>query len=322
VVLGGATLALGCSNNGASGGPDSSVSGGDGGQVADGGTTTPDAAVSGGAVISATAIGRTINAGSEEEWCELVILDNPDPIKVNHVKFTIDDASHHGIVSLVEPSSPWNNAPAGYQIKGAGCNLPGSNDNPILVGTQTNVLDYDFPTDVYFPLPAHAKLVFNYHYINTGTAPIHTNVMLELHHDDVPRNIQAAALFYNWTNFAAIPMGQASSQTKVCTLANAGTVFTLNGHQHKLGTKFEAYTIKGGVENLVYTNTNWDNPLYKVYTPPIDLAVGDQLKFTCTWQNTTTRDVSFGVTTNDEMCILGGYIYPAPAGVNIVSNCN
>ena len=110
------------------------------------------------------------------------------------------------------------------------------------------------------------------------------------------------------------------TQSKTCTLANAGTIFTLNGHQHQLGTKFEAFTIKGGTEAKIYTNTNWDNPLYEVYAPPIQMAAGKSLKFTCSWQNTSARDVKFGTTTTDEMCILGGYI-PAPSNATIVV-CN
>jgi len=78
-----------------------------------------------------------------------------------------------------------------------------------------------------------------------------------------------------------------------------------------LGSRFEVFVVRGGVETKVYENLDWDDPLYQVYDPPLELATGDQLKFSCTWHNTTPRWVRFGTSKDDEMCILGGYIYPA-----------
>jgi hypothetical protein len=43
---------------------------------------------------------------------------------------------------------------------------------------------------------------------------------------------------------------------------------------------------------------------------PGRLPAGDGLRFTCEWSNPDDHPVRFGVTTEDEMCFVGGYFYP------------
>jgi len=299
------SLAIGCGSSGANGGDD-------GGNIDSGSNPPIDAAVvPTGEKIEITNRPASIPAGAEEEWCEVVELPATTDVKVHHIRLTIDEGvSHHAIVQLITPGSPWAAAPVGMKIKGGGCSIPGS-AVPILIGTQKPVLEFNFPSDVYYPVPARQKLLFNYHYVNIAGAAQPVNMKLELWHNDGPRNVKAGSLFYNWTSFPAIGTGETKTARKDCApFPNGATVITLNGHQHKMGTKFVAYKVSGGVDTKVYENTDWDNPKYQVYAPPMQLAPGESLSFECTWQNTGGAPVSFGVMAKDEMCILGGYIFP------------
>lgn len=301
-----ASLLVGCGSGEGTGDDDVTVDGSvtpqpDGGQVV----------VPMGEKITLSASTATIPAGAEEEWCEVVELPNTDAIKVHHIKLSIDEGvSHHAIVQLITPGSLWAQATVGQKFKGGGCSIPGS-AVPILIGTQKPVIEFQFPDDVYYPVGAKQRLLFNYHYINLNSTAQPVNMKLELWHNDVARNVKAGSLFYNWTDFAAIGAGEMRTQRKDCApFAAAQTVMTLNGHTHKLGMRFEGFKVHGGVDEKIYDNTDWDNPKYQIYTPPLQLAAGDSLSFSCTWMNTTGSPVSFGVMAKDEMCILGGYIYP------------
>ena len=46
----------------------------------------------------------------------------------------------------------------------------------------------------------------------------------------------------------------------------------------------------------------------------VDMAAGDKVQMTCTYDNDTGADVPFGDSSNDEMCFLGIYRYPAGSG--------
>ncbi len=65
--------------------------------------------------------------------------------------------------------------------------------------------------------------------------------------------------------------------------------------------------------DLVTDGTNWANPPLVLPSPALDFPTGQQLglAFQCTWNNTTSAEVSFGESANDEMCFLWHYYYPS-----------
>jgi hypothetical protein len=77
-----------------------------------------------------------------------------------------------------------------------------------------------------------------------------------------------------------------------------------------LGQKF-VIKIYGGTRNgeIVYTNTDWEHPLVKSFPIPIVLKAGEGLTSEVTYNNTTSKTVVFGLTSEDEMNIIFGYYY-------------
>ena len=91
----------------------------------------------------------------------------------------------------------------------------------------------------------------------------------------------------------------------------------LSGHMHKRGLRFTAWQSNG---TKLYENFDWAHPLVVLYDPPLVLAPGDWIDYECLHDNGVTRPVKldafgkpthlrFGVTTDDEMCILPGVYY-------------
>ncbi len=60
---------------------------------------------------------------------------------------------------------------------------------------------------------------------------------------------------------------------------------------------------------IVYTNTDWEHPLVKSFSTPIVLQTGEGLTSEVTYNNTTSKTVVFGLTSEDEMNIIFGYYY-------------
>jgi hypothetical protein len=84
----------------------------------------------------------------------------------------------------------------------------------------------------------------------------------------------------------------------------------LTSHVHKLGEKF-VIKINGGPRNgqVVYESTDWENPLIKDFPTPLVFNKGEGLTSEITYNNTTTKTVKFGLTSEDEMGIIFGYYY-------------
>jgi hypothetical protein len=69
--------------------------------------------------------------------------------------------------------------------------------------------------------------------------------------------------------------------------------------------------IAGGPRNgeIVYENADWADPVIKVFAQPLVLQAGEGLTSEVTYNNTTTSQISFGLTSEDEMDIIFGYYY-------------
>jgi hypothetical protein len=135
----------------------------------------------------------------------------------------------------------------------------------------------------------------------------------------------------NYVNFYTIPAAQVKNVVKILDLSNlevsipAGTRKTfsknftfasvtrlsmLTSHFHKLGEQF-VIKIFGGARNgeIIYSSTDWQHPLVKTFTTPIVFQPGEGLTSEVTYNNTTSKTVVFGLTSEDEMNIIFGYYY-------------
>ena len=104
----------------------------------------------------------------------------------------------------------------------------------------------------------------------------------------------------------------------VNTFGKPMSFMNLSGHMHKRGLRFTAWQSNG---TKLYENFDWAHPLVVLYDPPFVLAPGDRIDYECLHDNGVTRPVRldatgrpaplrFGISAEDEMCILTGSFYP------------
>lgn len=176
-------------------------------------------------------------------------------------------------------------------------------------GTDVNTT-YNFPAGVALKLPANTSLDLNAHYFNKQTTSLIGENYINMY--TVPQsNVVKEAQSINFANFNfSIPANSRKTITTNFTFAQAATIITLTSHFHKMGEKFQI-KILGGARNgeIVYENTDWEHPLVVNLTNPIQLKAGEGLTSVVTYNNTSSKTVSFGFTSDDEMNIIFGYYY-------------
>ena len=86
-----------------------------------------------------------------------------------------------------------------------------------------------------------------------------------------------------------------------------GQVFS---HAHEKMTEF-VVEISGGDRNgeVIYWTNDWEHPPIINFDPPIILFEGQGLKLKATYDNWTSRPITFGFKSTDEMMILFGWYY-------------
>jgi len=183
--------------------------------------------------------------------------------------------------------------------------------NHLFLGGGTDVnATYSFPAGIALKLPAGTALDLNAHYFNKQSNNLVGENFINLY--TVPQAaVTKEAQSINFANYNfSIPANQTKTITTNFTFPAATTVFMLTSHFHKLGQRF-IIKIFGGPRNgeVVYDNTDWQHPLVINYAVPIQLNAGEGLTSVVTYNNTTNKTVTFGLTSEDEMNIIFGYYY-------------
>ena len=179
----------------------------------------------------------------------------------------------------------------------------------------------ELPQEAGFPLgpndPGHYVIQIHYNNVQglvgeTDASGIDLCTTTELRPND------ADVVAFGGTQFAPLPPNATTETT--CSLDVPATVepffpvtiFQSWPHMHQLGRKFESVIEKsdGSVVTLADV-PNYDFE-YQITYPNdnIKLEVGDTVRTTCTWENTTSETANFGEDTADEMCFNFVSYYP------------
>ena len=185
-----------------------------------------------------------------------------------------------------------------------------------IAGTPTLVTQY--PAGMAAKLKGSLGLRFQVHYLNSGSTTLNASVVVKLTKVD-PSTVKnwVAEIYFNRT-VLSVPVGNGGTVATTCTVpSNYGTIGLIGGgsHMHSRGTHFVATTNTG--VSLIDT-TQWDAPPPVTFNPPVMLAPGDSISWTCTYDNTTGMTLTFGDSAvKNEMCIFVGRFYSAPDGNDI-----
>jgi hypothetical protein len=98
---------------------------------------------------------------------------------------------------------------------------------------------------------------------------------------------------------------------KTCKLPWDAKILQTSGHMHRHGTSFVATS---GTRTL-FSSTMWSDVPAQLFDPPVELSAGDEVTFTCTYDNPDATPLVYGESAqSDEMCIFSAQFYPAPLG--------
>jgi hypothetical protein len=158
---------------------------------------------------------------------------------------------------------------------------------------------------------AGAHLVVQFHYHNHGGNPLadQSRVALEL-----ATTVESPATINSAHGYPLeLPPGEANAMvTKLVPLpiTEESWARAVRIHMHQLGTHARMELVRGAHTECMLDIPRWDVGWQLFYTldHPIALEPGDQIRISCGYDTTSrTTPVSWGLATEDEMCI--GYTY-------------
>jgi hypothetical protein len=254
----------------------------------------------------------------EREFFVYKKLNNPNKMYINRIAIKMRQNSHHLVLYTFAPNTPNLAIPKYDEVRDLR-----NPDNSLNFGTAFSMQyhiylgggsspesDFTFPAGVALELPANFALDMNSHYVNKTAQPITGEVYVNLYEKPVSQVVNVAKTLNLGNTNLNIPAKQTVVQTKTFTFSKKTNIVTLTSHMHARGTKF-VIKIAGGTRNgeIIYSTDSWEHPEIKNFTPVLTLNAGEGLTSEITYKNTSDKNITFGLTSEDEMGIIFGYFY-------------
>ena len=252
--------------------------------------------------------------GTENYFC--VYATVPRDVYIKALRPLSPLGTHHTVLTLYQGSSP----PDGV----VPCDF-GTNGQNMIFGSGVGAPDFTFPSGVGLHLVKGQRLLLNLHMFNTTDQPLAGTSGTLFQEATAAEVANVAELVLAGPTFGlSVPPG-VSTQSGPCHISNITSqpiqVFALSQHMHKLGTHMRSVIARGtasfDLQDVAY---NFEQQSFQLTPSPITLMPGDLLTTSCTYNNPTTNTVTFGESTNNEMCFTDLFYYPAQGASFICTN--
>lgn len=167
---------------------------------------------------------------------------------------------------------------------------------------------YSLPEGYGLKIAANASFDMNAHYFNLTNQTRYGEVVLNMYtkpRDQIKKVCEPLDL-YNFD--IVIPAKTRKVEKKDFWFDTDVEIVALTCHAHARMEKFEIQ-IAGGARDgeTLLIETDWQHPKALNFNQPLQLKKGEGLRSIVTFNNTTDRELRFGLTTEDEMDIIFGY---------------
>lgn len=171
----------------------------------------------------------------------------------------------------------------------------------------------DFPEGVAGWLPADQWMLLEYHALNATTEPVVTEARLNVEGAPDASVSEYANALYGSNSIIDLEPGESDVITKKCFVDVDMEVFVLASHFHRNGQLFEIFELDDNgdpVDEPVYSSDDWESPLLALFDEPLFIRAGGGFEYRCHYENRSDDHVSYGLTSDEEMCMMVGVYYP------------
>jgi hypothetical protein len=246
-----------------------------------------------------------VEPGEETIDCRYLALPG-EAIEVGRFEHAYTPGSHHMLVYPTDRRPDQVELDRSFECGGRG----DLGQTGVLYGGSEPTGELPYPDGVAVRLEAGAVLLLESHYLNTSDQPIDAEVRVNLWYPEAPAAIEAGTLFFrDWAIYLP-PAPAEGTASMSCAIPDDVSLFYATSHMHRRGVDFGSRLLSGDASpRPLHDSDSWAAPLPAVYSPPLELAAGDRIEFTCGFKNDRSEPVIEGASADsDEMCVfIAGY---------------
>jgi hypothetical protein len=240
-----------------------------------------------------------LEPGDEKYLCYTANLPDRD-LSIYEIVPKYGKGVHHTVFSwtLVPETEPEFECPVLFKMTWIPLYAGGVGSNPLKM-----------PEGAGVKLTKNRQLLLQLHLQNTGSQPIDDKTTIEVYaEDDRPDIVGAGVYGIDNRKIDIAPNAEGVTTTLDCQTDKEMNVFATLPHMHKLGSHIQLERTAPTPSPLF--SEQWafdDQPILPLTTT---LSAGDQLRLTCTHDNPFPKPVTWGESSDEEMCIAILYYTP------------
>lgn len=190
----------------------------------------------------------------------------------------------------------------------------GTNGENMIYGSGVGTTDMTLPEGVAMKLQEGDTLLLNLHLYNVGGSELTGVSGTQIQRMDPSEVVYEAEGTLAGTFDILLPPQSQGSATGGCTLPVATNVFAVGPHMHQLGTHMRVVGVpQGGPEVVLHDAAySFDDQRGYPVSPELALAPGDSVRVECSYDNDTSQTVTWGDSSDQEMCFATLWTYPPP----------
>jgi hypothetical protein len=164
-----------------------------------------------------------------------------------------------------------------------------------------------FPRDAGHKLKKGTQVLLQMHLLNTSDEVVRGAVDIRMHRSAL-QNPRPVSSYVFGTAAVKLPPKQVSQVVGDCTMREPVELIAGFPHMHLLGTglKFEAGPTAASMKT-VFERVPYSFHTQTIETVNASIAAGDATRVTCTYNNRLSQEVTYGESTNNEMCYFIGF---------------
>ncbi len=192
----------------------------------------------------------------------------------------------------------------------------GAIGRPMLYASGVGTDPLDFPANVGLKIAAGTQVHLNLHLFNATDKAIQGDSAILIKTTPTQPPMLAEMVFAGKIAFSVPANNQDTLVTGGCTVNTPYSLFAVWPHMHKSANHSKLELIRGPANNQTTTVLHdaaytFEEQEYYKKSPEFAVLQGDQIKVTCTFKNNTGSTITFGDSSNQEMCFTGLYRYPS-----------
>jgi hypothetical protein len=253
--------------------------------------------------LDVTSDAYTLQPGDEKYFCFAMNLPKDRDIVITKLTPTYGEGTHHILFSQTLAPEPDGMAECNVLIRTTWIPLyaGGKDSGPLELPPMTG----------FKPLNKGQQVVMQLHLQNTTDQPITAKTSVRVDYEDASPDIVPASIYGFDDRMLSIPAHTAAAQNEMnCTVDRDLNVFAVLGHMHKHGVHLDVSRGAAAGDEMLYQE-DWNFEVQPITPMSFQVHKGDNLWLRCTHRNDGDAALTYGESSDTEMCAF--LVYYAPA---------